>query len=609
MEQKEKQNTFFTQQEIEQHLQSALAAATPDVWSRLDLSVPQDPPAGGAVKEKRRAVMPGRRFGSLCAAACVCLVLLGGYYHYEYVQVVAEVGIDVNPSLQLSLNRKDRVVCATALNEDGRSLLADTDLKGSTVAEAADQVVSSLLDQGYLRTDTQENTVLVSVSGDDQEKTEALKEEVSSDVEKVLAEKQVSAVVYSQTIEVTGELQQLAETYQVSPGKAEFVGQLVIENEALCADTQSAYEQMMGQTMEELTQEIRTKEYSVSSGVTIIRTAQTADTAEKQLADRDDRDEPAPAQPDAPEPQEKPDADAAKQPEETADAEAAKRSGETADAEAAKRSEETADAGAAKQSEETADAGVGEKSAETISAKEKEAVESVSAREPEETGAAAAKAVEKTVSAQEPEETGAAAEEEAAETGAAAVEPEETETAAVEENGAAVTVETGEAGAAEKEAKETSAAGETVAFAQEPEETGAAATEEIEETSAVAEEETGAAATEEIEETSAVAEEETEETSAAVEMRPEVTGEDAAEQEKTESSEAEAEDEEERMPFVFGPGNVVRYSRSGLQITKNGTKIIYEPEEEEKKVGYASEYLSEKARALIHEGPGIGSDD
>ena len=45
MEHREKQNTVFTQQDIEKHLQSALAAATPDVWSKLDLSAVQERPA------------------------------------------------------------------------------------------------------------------------------------------------------------------------------------------------------------------------------------------------------------------------------------------------------------------------------------------------------------------------------------------------------------------------------------------------------------------------------------------------------------------------------------------------------------------------------------
>lgn len=207
MEHREKQNTVFTQQDIEKHLQSALAAATPDVWSKLDLSAVQERPAKSGEKNGRKISAFHRRFGGLCAAACVCLTVMGGgYYHYEYVQVVSEVGIDVNPSLKLLLNRKDRVTEAQGLNEDGQALLADTNLKGNTVEDAVDQVMSSLVDQGYLNADGAKNAVLVSVSGRNQKKAEAVKTEVSANVEKTLTEKQVNAVVYDQTIQVTDEL-------------------------------------------------------------------------------------------------------------------------------------------------------------------------------------------------------------------------------------------------------------------------------------------------------------------------------------------------------------------------------------------------------------------
>ena len=291
MEHREKQNTVFTQQDIEKHLQSALAAATPDVWSKLDLSAVQERPAKSGEKNGRKISAFHRRFGGLCAAACVCLTVMGGgYYHYEYVQVVSEVGIDVNPSLKLLLNRKDRVTEAQGLNEDGQALLADTNLKGNTVEDAVDQVMSSLVDQGYLNADGAKNTVLVSVSGRNQKKAEAVKTEVSANVEKTLTEKQVNAVVYDQTIQVTDELKELAETYQVSPGKAEFVGLLVNENDTLNSDTQSSYERMMGQTMEELTQEIQENEYYVSSKVTIIKAEPVSKQEERELAGRD-RDE------------------------------------------------------------------------------------------------------------------------------------------------------------------------------------------------------------------------------------------------------------------------------------------------------------------------------
>ena len=84
MEHREKQNTVFTQQDIEKHLQSALAAATPDVWSKLDLSAVQERPAKSGEKNGRKISAFHRRVGGLCAAACDCLTVMGGgYYHYE----------------------------------------------------------------------------------------------------------------------------------------------------------------------------------------------------------------------------------------------------------------------------------------------------------------------------------------------------------------------------------------------------------------------------------------------------------------------------------------------------------------------------------------------
>ncbi|MDO5551887.1 MAG: hypothetical protein Q4F76_12005, partial [Lachnospiraceae bacterium] len=288
MEQNNRINRAFTQQEIEQHLKSALAAATPDVWSKLDLTVPQERPKldlAAAEKQqdldltvpqkKSKFLYLNRRLRGvgMAAAACICLMTVGGgYYHYEYLQVASQVEIDVNPSLKLSLNRKERVLQAEALNADAAELVNISSLKGQTVDQAVDQVVDSLVEKGYLQKGETKHAVLVSVSGKNEEKARQLKDFVAANVEQTLSEKEVQAVVYDQVIQVTKELEELAEAYQVSAGKAEFVGQLVNENQALNQDQQDAYSRMMGQTMEELTQEIDDNAYQVSSKVTIIRT-------------------------------------------------------------------------------------------------------------------------------------------------------------------------------------------------------------------------------------------------------------------------------------------------------------------------------------------------
>ncbi|MDO5417268.1 MAG: hypothetical protein Q4F29_08715 [Lachnospiraceae bacterium] len=284
------------------HLKSALTAATPDVWSRLDLTVPQEPKEGPAFPGREgseasghpenRKAHPGwdgkvllleRRLRNLgVAAACLCVAAGGGYY-YENLQVASVVNIDVNPSLKLSLNRREKVLKSEALNEDGAVLVEGRQLKGKPVTQAVNQVVDSLIENGYLQADGGEHAVLVSVSGSSEKRAEKLKTEVAGEMETALSEKQVCAVVYDQTIQVTKELEELAETYQVSVGKAEFVSALVSENDLGGTKQQEACGRMLSQTMEELSQEIQENAYSVSSRVRIIRMAEADDS--------DDRDE------------------------------------------------------------------------------------------------------------------------------------------------------------------------------------------------------------------------------------------------------------------------------------------------------------------------------
>ena len=53
------------------------------------------------------------------AAAClvVCLALAGGYR--LYFSPTSIISIDINPSIELSVNRFDKVVAVEGLNEDG----------------------------------------------------------------------------------------------------------------------------------------------------------------------------------------------------------------------------------------------------------------------------------------------------------------------------------------------------------------------------------------------------------------------------------------------------------------------------------------------------------
>ena len=79
---------------------------------------------GSATSQKRRKTLRFAKGGRIAAiAACVALVacLIGGVA--DFLRPVAYVGIDVNPSVELTLNRFDIVVGTCALNDDGQRAL------------------------------------------------------------------------------------------------------------------------------------------------------------------------------------------------------------------------------------------------------------------------------------------------------------------------------------------------------------------------------------------------------------------------------------------------------------------------------------------------------
>ena len=140
---------------IEQHLQSAMESLTPDIFASLDLSVPQEPadPFRGADAVRVAVLQRRLRRTVVAAAACLGLLLTGGgawQYHYFNRQIDSVIGINVNPSVELTINRRQRVLAAEALNQDGEAVMEDMDLTGVELNVAVNAVVGAMVTHGYL---------------------------------------------------------------------------------------------------------------------------------------------------------------------------------------------------------------------------------------------------------------------------------------------------------------------------------------------------------------------------------------------------------------------------------------------------------------------------
>lgn len=103
---------------------------------------------------------PAKRHGyPVYVAVCACLlfVLLGG--RWLYFTPTAEISIDINPSIELRINRLDRVISVNGFQEEGQELSNALDIKHKNYEEAVEQILSheriaSLLSGGEVMTIT-----------------------------------------------------------------------------------------------------------------------------------------------------------------------------------------------------------------------------------------------------------------------------------------------------------------------------------------------------------------------------------------------------------------------------------------------------------------------
>jgi hypothetical protein len=119
-----------------------------------------------AARFGRRLSAHGRRIAYAAASVLLvlaaCLAALLGSYTRVAAATVAYVTLDFNPSVELGIDRHERVVTAEGLNEEGQLLLSHAEVTGVTLAEAALRLVRQAIALQLLPVDGEgEGAILV----------------------------------------------------------------------------------------------------------------------------------------------------------------------------------------------------------------------------------------------------------------------------------------------------------------------------------------------------------------------------------------------------------------------------------------------------------------
>ena len=266
----------MTDRELERKLADAFRRAAPD---DLEAILSRCGEQNGSVIEMKELksdiidveateVKPKRKLRPWLAAACAALVLLGagggGLIYQQTYAVASVVSLDVNPSIELKVNRAERVISCTALNTEAAAVLFDmdggADLKGTKLDVAVNAIVGALVREGYL--DSVSSAILISVEDSDQARAQRLQAELVASVDGVLRTQAPNTSVLSQTLTTDAGENYVNYDSGISVGKAALVRKVIDTNGVDAA----AFDQLAALSVEELNDLLKAGEKRIPIG-------------------------------------------------------------------------------------------------------------------------------------------------------------------------------------------------------------------------------------------------------------------------------------------------------------------------------------------------------
>lgn len=218
----------MTEKEMERSIRQAFEHATPDVLgSVLDACDKQKGTVIMMKENKKNNWIP--KIAGLAAALLLVVGAGFGWNTYQTNYAVAStVSLDVNPSVEITVNQKERVLDVNALNEDGKKILSGMDFEGSDIDVTVNAIIGSMVRNGYIS--ELNNSILVSVDSKDAADGTALQKRLADEVTSLLQTDAFSGAVISQTVSRDNELETLAEKHGISTGKAKLIQRIVAQN-------------------------------------------------------------------------------------------------------------------------------------------------------------------------------------------------------------------------------------------------------------------------------------------------------------------------------------------------------------------------------------------
>jgi hypothetical protein len=159
---------------------------------------------------------------AVALSAGLIFSLAGGGYAYAKTPV-AYVSMDINPSVELSINAFDKVVSVEAYNDDGKKILEGTNIVNAKVEDAVKTVITNAISEGYIKEDGL-SAIEITTATDKEKVAAELDESLKEAADETLSDNNKEAKVETENVALARRDE--ARKLGMTPGKLNLIQKL-----------------------------------------------------------------------------------------------------------------------------------------------------------------------------------------------------------------------------------------------------------------------------------------------------------------------------------------------------------------------------------------------
>ena len=194
---------------------------------------------------------PLKRWIPVTVIMSVMIFAFTGVYIQQQLPI-ATVALDVNPSIELTINKQEKILEARALNEEAKRILSEIEYSKQPLQQVVRSLVGIMLQEGYIS--QERNTVMVSVEGKRLEEAEGLGELVKEQVRQKLSDEKIEGDIITQAFIPNQDSKDKAEDLGISIGKMHMIERIMEQDE------EATIEDLEGKPIRDLARDLKPSE-------------------------------------------------------------------------------------------------------------------------------------------------------------------------------------------------------------------------------------------------------------------------------------------------------------------------------------------------------------